>query len=188
VGTSVNQRSAPSTNWAAAQAGYRSEVSVERVVQEIWRAATNQREGDLSRLLAQPIVARLGQIALEGKKPADVGLAASREIARSKAASLAADIAQRAAVQCLTSENRAQAYGERLFAEACNYLLSRDLPGYVGGRNRNQTVGDLIAFKASVLRSTAQVVNALGSPDFSSEKNWRGYVDNVIDRLKRSAK
>jgi hypothetical protein len=188
VGTSVNQRSAPSPNWAAAQAGYRSKIPIQRVVQEIWRAATNQREGDLTRLLAQPVVARVGQIALEGSTPAAVGLAATREVARSKRASLAADIAQRAAVQCLSAENRALAYGERVFAEACNYLLSRDLPGYVGGPNRNQTVADSIAFKASILRNTAQVVNAVGSPDLSNEKNWRGYVDSVVDRLKRSAK
>jgi hypothetical protein len=188
LGTSVNQRSAPSANWSAAQAGYRAEIPIERVVQEIWRAATNQREGDLARLLGEPIVARVGRIAVEGRTAAEVGFAASKEVARSKAASLAADIAQRAAVQCVSSENRAQAFGERLFAEACNYLLSRDLPGYVGGRNRNQTVADSIAFKSSVLRNTERVVNGAGAPDFSTEKSWRGYVDGVVDRLKRSAK
>lgn len=109
-------------------------------------------------------------------------------MARLKAASLAADIAQRAAIQCVSFGNRAQAYGERLFAEACNYLLSRDLPGYVGGRNRNQTVVDSTAFKASVLENTAKVVYAAGRPDFPTDKGWRGYVGSVVDRLKRSAK
>lgn len=92
MGTSVNQRSAPTANWAAAQAGYRSEIPVERVVQEIWRAATNQPSGDLARLLGEPIVAQVGLTAAEGGTPAQVASATSREIARSKQASLAAEI------------------------------------------------------------------------------------------------
>jgi hypothetical protein len=185
MGTSVNQRSAETANWAAAQAGYRNEIPVERVVQEIWRAATNQPSGDLARLLGEPIVAQVGRIAAGGGTPAQVASAASLEIARSKQASLAADIAQRAAVQCLISENRVQAFGERLFAEACNYLLSRDLPGYVGGKNRNRTVEDSLVFKSSILKSTSDAVAATGSPDLSSSSNWRGYVERVVTRLKR---
>jgi hypothetical protein len=185
MGTSVNQRSAATANWAAAQAGYRSEIPVERVVQEIWRAATNQPMGDLARLLGEPIVAQVGRIAAEGGTPAQVAWAATTEIARSKQGSLAADIAQRAALQCLSSQDRVQAFGERLFAEACNYLLSRDLPGFVGGNNRNKTVSDLRSFKSSVLRTTAEIVNASGSPDLSNSQNWRGYVERVVNRLKR---
>jgi hypothetical protein len=188
MGTSVNQRSGATANWAAAQAGYRGNVPVERVVQEIWRAATNQPAGDLAQLLAQPIVARIGQIAAEGSNPAQVATAASREIAQTKQASLAADIAQRAAVQSVSSGDRVQAYGERLFAEACNYLLSRDLPGYVGGKNRNQTIADALQFKSSVLQSTSAAVSAAGRPDLSSGENWRGYVERVVDRLKRPPK
>ena len=185
MGTSVNQRSAATANWAAAQAGYRSEIPVERVVQEIWRAATNQPIGDLARLLGEPIVAQVGRIAAEGGTPAQVAWAATTEIARSKQSSLAADIAQRAALQCLSSQDRVQAFGERLFVEACNYLLSRDLPGFVGGNNRNKTVSDLRSFKSSVLRTTAEIVNASGSPDLSNSQNWRGYVERVVNRLKR---
>lgn len=185
MGTSVNQRSAGTTNWAVAQAGYRSAIPVERVVQEIWRAATNQPSGDLARLLGEPIVAQVGRIAAEGGTPAHVASLVSREIARSKQASLAAEIAQRAAVQCVTSDNRVQAFGERLFAEACNYLLSRDLPGYVGGKYRNRTVEDALLFKSSVLKTTTDTVNATGSPDLSSSASWRGYVERVVSRLKR---
>lgn len=185
MGTSVNQASAKSPNWDAAHAGYRSSLPVDRVVQEIWRAATNQKQGDIAKLLAQPIVARVGQIAVDASSPLEASTAVRREISRSKEASLAADIAHRAAVQCVTSENRVQAYGERLFAEACNYLLSRDLPGFVGGAHRNQTVGDTLAFKMSVLDSTVRVVQERGRPDFSTNEKWRTYVEGVVDGLKR---
>lgn len=188
MGTSVNQRSAATTNWAAAQAGYRGNIPVARVVQEIWRAATNQATGDLAHLLAQPIVARIGQIAVEGQSAAQVANAATTEIARSKQASLGADIAQRAAIQCLGSDNRTQAFGERLFAEACNYLISRDVPGFVGGNYRNQNVADLLQFKASVLQTTSAAVSAAGSADLSSGSRWQTYVQRVVDGLKRSPK
>jgi hypothetical protein len=187
MGTSVNQGSAKSSNWDVAQAGYRSNVPVDRVVQEIWRAATNQKQGDIANLLAQPIVARVAQIAVQASSPLEAATAVRTEIARSKEASLAADIAHRAAVQCVTHENRAQAYGEHLFAEACNYLLSRDLPGFVGTAYRNHTVGDTLAFKASVLESTMRAVQERGHPDFSTDERWRTYVEGVVSRLKKRA-
>ncbi len=188
MGTSVNQSSPKTVNWSAAHAGYRDEIPVERVVQEIWRAATNQPEGDLSKLLAQPIVARLGQIAIEGKNAVQVAMAASKEIAHSKEASLAADIAQRAATQSVRSENRVQGYTERLFAEACNYLISRDLPSYVGGANRNRTVADSLQFKNLVLHATISAVQSVGGADFSSTERWRTYVRTVVNRLKGQVK
>jgi hypothetical protein len=183
MGTSVNQSSPRTINWAAAQAGYRDNVPIDRVVQEIWRAATNQPEGNLARLLADPIIARLGQIANEGSSAVQVAMATSLEVAHSKKASLAAAIAQRAATQCLASENRTKAYGERVFAEACNYLLSRDLPGYIGGNNRNATVGDALEFKHSVLSATISAAQDAGRPDVRSAASWRTYVQTVVSRL-----
>jgi hypothetical protein len=185
VGTSVNQSSPRSANWSAAQTGYRANIPIERIVQEVWRAATNQPQGNLAKLLAQPIVARLGQLGVEGTTPTQVASATSREIARSKASSLATDIAQRAAVQCLSSTDRAQAYGERLFAEACNYLVSRDLPGFIGRANRNQTIVEALAFKSSVLEDTARAVHEGGRPDFSTTESWRTYVEGIVHHLKR---
>ena len=188
MGTSVNQSSANSPSWAVAQAGYKGNIPIDRVVQEIWRAATHPKEGDLARLLAQPIVARIGQIAFGANSPDQVASATNREITRSKAASLASDIAQRAAIQCVLGENRAQIYGERVFAEACNYLLSRDLPGFVGGTNRNRTVADSLAFKRSILDSTTRAVQTAGRPDFSTERTWRRYVEAVLTHLRGHAK
>ena len=183
MGTSVNQSSPRTVNWAAAQAGYRGNVPVDRVVQEIWRAVTNQPEGNLARLLADPIVARLGQIAREGESAVQVAVATNRELAQSKQASLATAIAQRAATQCVGSEDRVQSYGERVFAEACNYLLSRDLPGFIGKSYRNATVVDALEFKASVLRATISAAQGAGKADVRSAASWRSYVQTVVNRL-----
>src|SRR5215212_835198 len=100
MGTSVNQPSPNTVNWKAAQATYQDpKAQVERVLREIWRAATTQPEGNLAGLLAEPIVARLRDIAVSGGDASEVGMAVTQEIALSRQASLAADIAYRAAIQ-----------------------------------------------------------------------------------------
>jgi hypothetical protein len=184
MGTSVNQSSAPSANWSAVQAGYRTTVPVGRVVQEIWRAATNQHEGDLVALLRQPIIAKIGQLARQRKPPQEVAADAARAITKSKTASLATDIARRAAVQAALSPNPAETYGQRLFAEAANYLIARDLPGFVGGDHRNKSVPDAITFKDALLQNTVSKVKAAGPADFSSTKRWDRYITTVIESLK----
>ena len=186
MGTSVNQSSASSAKWSAAQAGYRTAIPIGRVIQEIWRAATNQQEGDLATLLRQPIIARIGQLAQQQKPPQEIAADTARAIIQSKSSSLATDIARRAAVQAARTPNPADTYGQRLFAEAANYLIARDLPGFVGGDNRNKNVSDAITFKNALLQNTISKVRAAGPADFSSSKSWDRYVTTVIDRLKRN--
>lgn len=189
MGTSVNQPSPKTINWRAAQATYRNaDTPVERVLREMWRAATSQGGGNLANLLAQPIVARVREIVLRGGDATQVAMAASREIAESRQSSFAADIARRAAVQSVTAENRAQAYSERVFAEASNYLLSRDLPGYVGDVGRNKTVSDSFQFKRAVLEAAANVVRTVGPPPSNTPEAWHDHTTAVVDALKRRSK
>src|SRR5262245_14720257 len=143
MGTSVSHGSPRTNNWLAAQATYRNDsFPIERVLQEVWRAATNQPEGDLAAQLSQPIIGRVREIAISGGSAVDVATAINRELSQSREPSLAAEIARRAAIQCVGAKDRAQTYNERLFAEASNYLVSRDLPGFVGTIGRNQNVTD----------------------------------------------
>lgn len=189
MGTSVNQRSPDTLNWRAAQAAYEDpNVPAERVLQELWRAAGNQPEGDLAAMLAEPIVARLRDIAVEGRSALEVATAASRAVVQSKQASLAADIARRAAVQSVGAADPARAYSERVFAEASNYLLSRDLPGYVGTVGRNPTVADSYQFKQSVLNAAAEAVRQVGVPSASTAEAWRTHAAAVINRFKGRTK
>lgn len=186
MGTSVNQPSPKTINWRAAQATYRNaDVPVERVLREMWRAATNQAEGNLASLLAQPIIARVRDIALQGGDATQVAMAVSREIAESRQSSFAAVIAQRAAVQSVSAADRDQAYSERVFAEASNYLLSRDLPGYVGDIGRNKNVGDSYQFKRAVLEAATNVVRQVGTPSSNTPEAWHEHTTAVVDALKR---
>jgi hypothetical protein len=70
VGTSVSQSSPRNIKWEAVWAAYKEEdVPVANVLALIWRAATNQPEGDWEKLLKQPIVSDLrGIVAREASR------------------------------------------------------------------------------------------------------------------------
>src|SRR5207237_8316383 len=117
MGTSVNQGSPRTLNWRAAQLAYAdATLSVERAVQEVWRAATNQPSGDLAEGLAERIVGECLAIAMSADSR-DAAIAdASQRIASSGQASLAAVLAQRAvALSFRAKTDRASAYTRCLF-------------------------------------------------------------------------
>ena len=184
MGTSVSQRSPDTLNWRAAQATYEdSGIPIDRVLQEVWRAATSQDGEAFRAMLNEPIVYRLRDIAINARTPGEAARLASRAIAESKQTSLVADIALRAAVQSAASTTKAQAYSERLFAEASNYLLSRDLPGFVG-TGRNSTVAESVRFKASVLHAASEAVRQVGIPKTSTPGAWQKHAADVVNRLR----
>lgn len=185
MGTSVSQPSPSTRNWEAAQSTYKSDMfPADRVLQEIWRAATNQDEGNIAVQLSAPIVNRLREIAVQGGTLIEVASAINREIALSRQNSLGVEIARRAALQCLSSENRSQAFNERLFAEASNYLVSRDLSGFVGSEFRNKTVSDSLRFKQSITEAAVNSVSSVTVAQGTTEAQWREYTSAVIQRFR----
>ena len=111
---------------------------------------------------------------------------ARREVALSGQASLAADIAQRAVAQSFRGgEDRASVFVQSLFAEAGNYLVSRDLPGYVGANGRAQTVSESIAFKSEIREHIAGTVRTIPrSVDVANQPSvWKDYVSSVVNSL-----
>ncbi len=184
MGTSVSQPSPKTRNWEAAQATYKSDnFPVDRVLREIWRAATNQESGNLSEQLSTPIVNRLREIVGQSGTSIEIASAINREIALSRQNSLGVEIARRAALQSLNAQNKSQTFNERLFAEASNYLLSRDLSGFVGSEFRNKNVGDSINFKQTVTNAAVQSVKAVETSSSVSESQWREYTGAVIKQL-----
>lgn len=188
MGTSINQRSPNTPNWRVVSTAYtNNSISVDRAVQEIWRAATNQPTGDLSRELGNSIVAECFRIAVTAESREQAIQQANLAVAFSGQASLAADIAQRAVVQSFrTAENRAGAFAAALFAEAGNYLVSRDLPGFVGPSGRAKNVSESIRFKGEIKTHIAARVAEVPqpTPDVGGLR-WRGYVARVVNQLKR---
>lgn len=154
MGTSISHRSPSTPNWSAAAVAYICpQIGVDRVVQEIWRAAINQPSGNLGVDLSAPIVSQCLQIAVHASTPHEASEETTRAIALSGQASLAADLGHRAAVSTSRSTgDRVSAFVCALFSEASDYLVSRDLPGYVGFGERLKNVSDALAFKSHVRR------------------------------------
>jgi hypothetical protein len=188
VGTSVNQASPRTLNWNAAQAGYRdAAIPIARVASEVWRAALNQETGNIAELIAQPIVARLGDLAVRAQSAADAARSTALATAKSKQSSLATDIARRAAIQCVGAADRFSTYTERVFAEATAYLVARDLPGFVGS-GRARTVADSMEFKAALVGHVAELTRSVERPTSPDAREWARYVDTVVKRLRGSSK
>lgn len=185
MGTSMSQRSPSTTNWKAVDIAYQnSDVSIQRTVQEIWRASANDDKG-LANILGDKIVAQCIEIVRNAQSPAEAAQQVRRLVAFSGNASLAADIAQRATILSFGDKNRVENYVRSVFTEASNYLISRDLPGFVGRSDRLKTVQDATSFKSSILSEVASHVSTVPRPagSLSDHQTWNRFVDKVVSRL-----
>jgi hypothetical protein len=186
MGTSVNQSSPRTLNWSAAHAGYRNaSIPAARVAAEVWRAALNQERGNIAQLLAQPVVARLGALAFKAESAIDLSRKTAFELAQSKQSSLGTELSRRAAIQCLHARDRVGGFAAGVFAEATAYLVSRDLPGFVGS-GRARTVADSLEFKAALINHVAGVARSVEAPrSLDDPSGWKRHVEVIIDRLRR---
>jgi hypothetical protein len=189
MGTSISQRSPSTPGWKAVGEIYSSpDYPIDRAVTEIWRAATNQPEGNIASDLSEPIIAKCFEIVQNARSREDALSRAGRAIALSGEVSLAVDIAQRAiSVSFDQPLDRISAFTQSLFAEAGNYLVSRDLSGYIGVGNRAKNVSDAIKFKGAILDHIVQVVRTIPKPsgNASDPSVWRGYVNSIASSLSR---
>lgn len=184
MGTSVNQRSPDTTNWRIVQRAYEDpNVPAERALREIWRAATNQEQGDLAAQLGEPAIAAFAGIAANASSPAEASREAGRLIAETKCASLAADIARRAAVQSAGRENASEAFSQQLFAEATNYLVSRDLPGHIGANDRLDSASAAREFRQRLTSTAARAALTSPGPAEYAGPAWTQYVRTVLEGI-----
>lgn len=185
MGTSVNQPSPNTPAWKIAQRAYDNpNLSTDWALREIWRAAGNQPEGDLAAQLAQPVIGDLASFAIRISSPADAAEEISTFVADNQVASLATDIARRAAMQSAGKEGASEMFMQRLFAEATNYLVSRDIPGHIAPTSRLQSISDVRAFKQQVMDAAATVVRNTPQPTSLQGDDWQHYVTTVIGTIK----
>ena len=176
-------------NWAAVAAGYVTDaVTLDRLIQEVWRAAQSQEESNWRTLLKTDGVA-LCLEATEGADAPDQAVSsAARAIVRARQSSLATEVAKRALAQgFLASGGPRRGFAECLFGEVTAYLVSRDLPGYVGERFRNHTVREAVDFKdritAEVRQRVAGALEERGVPAADDRQGWNSFIDFVAARL-----
>jgi hypothetical protein len=190
MGTSINQSSPATSNWNAVWTCYdRDEVPVERIAQEVWRAATNQPKGNLGTDLGSPIVAECFRQATTAQSASAAQAAVRRQIIETGSNSLAAEIAQRALVRSFASPlAKTDAFVSLLFSEASNYLVARDLPGHVGRSNRTASVSSARALKRGIcdLVATRAKTAAGAFTKGMSNAQWRSEVVSLLTKLSGS--
>jgi len=186
VGTSVSQRSPSTLNWHLVEIGYtREEIPIERLTQEIWRAAQNQPEGNLFRDLADPIIAQCVSIVEQASSRAEAIQQIRLAVIQAGNSSLAVDIAQRAVTLAFQSAgDRTNLFVASLFSEAGNYLVSRDIPGFVGlGRLSN--ISDALELKNNINNNILQKITEVPTPvgKISDTGVWRDYVNRIVTHI-----
>lgn len=186
MGTSISHPSPTNIpNWDAVALAYDNDaIPIERLVRELWRAAQSEQIADWHDLLSAPIIATCKDIALQGLTPTQAGSQAAREIVRQRAGSLAGDIAQRAVIQSFSYDDRAQGFVQALFVGVSDYLVSRDVSGYVGATDRTSTAASLIRFKAAIRERVVEVVQQVGRPPApTANSEWPSFIAAAVARL-----
>jgi hypothetical protein len=187
MGTSISHRSPSTLNWRAAAATYTaSNIAVERTVEEVWKAVISQPNSRLIQDLASPIVVRCLQIALEARSPEEAGAQTGEEIALSGQSSIASDIARRAAVQSLvTPGDKIQNFVESIFTQAADYLVSRDVSGYIGQGERLMNISGSIELKRAIKKEVKDVVKRVPRPEKAEGDPavWERFVTNLAFKL-----
>jgi hypothetical protein len=191
LGTSVSQSSPSTPIWQAAQATYyMPEVPLDRTVQELWRAADSQTDENLARDISAPIVAECLRSTMIASSREEAVRNVSRTVVMSGESTLATEIARRAAAKCFSGGGggSARSFAVAVFVEAGDYLVSRDLPGFVGVSERLHKVSDLMALKRSIRGRIADVVERVELPEGENAiEVWPEYVGEVVETLKGRA-
>lgn len=187
MGTSVNQRSPSTPNWQVATTTYmHSDIPINRVINEIWRAASKQPEGDLLEQLSASLVAECMQIVEASNTREEAVYSARRHVAASGQTSLVLDIAIRAVANSFLHEaDKSLAFSQSLFSETGNYLVSRDLPGFVGKIGRVANISEAIEFKESIKNEISETIKLIPLPRGVSQQptKWDIYVREVVEYL-----
>src|SRR5581483_37571 len=159
-------------------------ISVDRLVQEIWRAAQSDADAAWRDLLAAPTVRSLYLIAAGSADPQSAVIEANREIVRARGSSIATDLAKRAIVKSFGFDDRSLGFIASLFREVSSYLVARDVPGYVGPQFRNRTAADIVHFKERLADHVTRVVTSAAAPPASPDvPAWDTFVGQMCDRL-----
>lgn len=183
MGTSVSQPSPRTAGWNAVAACYSDPaVPVERAATEIWRAAVKQDTTIPDQLLSPLVDACL---AISEKASTPIEAAQAIHVAgRANNNSLIGELAKRAAIAKAAGGFRNESATAVLFRHITDYLVSRDIAGYVGPAYRCKNIQDIRTFK----RSIADVVSARVSQiehDKRSGRDWTTSSVAILNHLQK---
>lgn len=183
MGTSSSHPSPSTTSWKPLKSCYtNSKIKTDIVVNNIWRAASHV-DSDITNQMKSEAV-QLCLKAVQSSATADEAFSkANDSIISSGSNSIIAELGKRAIFVSFHSDNPKQQWVQAFLSEVTNYIVSRDISGFVGSNYRNRTVKDMIEFKKILAVNVKSVVHQAGDPPAKSA-NWSTYVERIIEKLK----
>lgn len=163
-------------------AGYVNEqISPERVVTEVWRAA--QSEAGVTDSLASPALFDCYK-AVRAATTMDAAMdALNGTILNSGSNSVVVEFAKRAVPLAFGTAGPAHlSWRANLFSQLTDYFVSRDAPGYVGPNGRFANVTELVAFKKTLKHHVANAVRSL-TMDPKTQKEWADFVHTALKKV-----
>lgn len=184
MGTSKNVASPDTPPWKMALAVLgRPDIPVPKQNREIWRSVYAERGPDATDEFSHPMLATACRLAAESSN-VRVSLHNYEEhLATNNHSGFAVELAKRALARAVHSQQGADGFARELFAEATSYYASRDLPSFVGSRDRVATTSAAIALKSGLIEATRSIVRSAGSPALDPE-GWAKYVGGVFRKLR----
>ncbi len=187
MGTSINQHSPRNPRWKPLHTTYENDkIPEENVLKELWRAADNPTEAvRWSNEMKSDIIYSCYEIINSSDNFQEALSKFNNEVFSTKTNSIAAELAKRAIPNAYQSSNPSAEWTNKIFSEITNYIISRDISGFVGEKFRNKTVKDLDAFKQR-LNSNLNEILRMQKKGIKTRKDWNGFVDDTIKKLKSS--
>ncbi len=181
MGTSVSRRSPETPSWRAVRATYQTDLPIERVSREVWRAASTDPSAAWVDRLGSDTVFDCFRVASQSDGPADAVQRVTRLIVDRRDASLVSEIAKLAVAASAGRPDAGRLFMTSLFDHATDYLVARDLSGFVGARSRVRNVQEAIEFKRATREHVGATAALQSRPGSASE--WRTMVRGLIDAL-----
>ena len=185
MGTSINQRSPNTLPWNAATVAYQNpQVPTDRIPSLIWRAAQNQNKA-LKEALSNPAIFACQQAVRTSKTALEAIRKTNKSILKGKNNSIFVELGKRAISQSYLGKNPVNDWRSNFFSEVTNYMVSRDIPGYLGPSYRNKNISDQIRLKNEI-RSAVQKTTSRISDEPKTQAAWKTFVQSTLKALTKT--
>jgi len=183
MGTSISHGSPRTTNWKPVLACYIDDkFPKERIISEVWRASEKEAT-PISEMMKSDTIFRCYNAVIDSENYRDALQKFNDIVLETKQNSIVAEFAKRVIPLAFQSNKPAEQWRISFFSEFTNYVVSRDVSGFVGNGLRNQSVTDLIEFKKSISNKVNQIVSA-NKAKIKNKRDWNNFIDTSILKLK----
>ena len=185
MGTSISQHSPRTPKWKPVHVCYENDKIPEDIIlNEIWKAADNPTEPvRWANEMKSDIVYKCYEIITASSNSQNALKKIHETILSTKSNSIVTEFAKRAIPAAYLKANPSAFWANNLFSEITNYVISRDISGFVGENYRNKSVKELFGFKKRLISNLNQILKSVKF-EIKTKKDWNTYIDNAIAKLK----